>query len=123
MRGTESLAAEFDLIDPRDDVFGHLITEWTIAGDRAIGTNDAGPADAVMRRVDGLWKIDLTPPAGSPPAKRLAAALRRETQSLTAVTADVREKRLFTLDEVRGALKRRGLVPATLPAAEVNDVD
>ncbi|MGB7158930.1 MAG: hypothetical protein WBD40_12730 [Tepidisphaeraceae bacterium] len=121
--GTESLAMEFSLIDPRDDLFGHVITEWTIDGDRATGTNDAGPAAATMRRVDGVWKIDLTPLAGSPPVEQLAAELRRQAQSVAAVARDIREKRLFTVDEVRGALKLRSLVPTTAPAGkgEVGD--
>ncbi|MEA2734870.1 MAG: hypothetical protein QOE14_1321 [Humisphaera sp.] len=116
--GGSQLAGQFDLIDGRDDLFGHLITEWTIKGDRATGTNEAGPADAQMRRVDGFWKIDLTPPAGSPSADKLAGQLRRDTKIMAAVTADIREKRLFTADEVRRELKRRGLAPATQPAGE-----
>ncbi|MDQ3440375.1 MAG: hypothetical protein M3478_08520 [Planctomycetota bacterium] len=116
--GTEALAMEFDLIDPRDDLFGHLITEWRIKGDRATGRNDAGPAEATMRRVGGIWKIDLTPPRGSPSVEKLSAELRRQTRIVAAVALDVREKRLFMVDEVRAALKQRGLVPATSPAAE-----
>ena len=116
--GSEIGLLEFGLTDPRDDLFGHLITQWTIDGDRATGTNDAGPADATMRRVKGVWKIDLTPPPGSPPADQVAAELRRQTKIISAVTYDVREKRLFTVDEVRAALKRRGLAPSTQPAEQ-----
>ncbi|MEA2707888.1 MAG: hypothetical protein QOF78_489 [Phycisphaerales bacterium] len=116
--GGSQLAGQFDLIDGRDDLFGHLITEWTIKGDRATGTNEAGPAAAQMRRVDGFWKIDLTPPPGAPPADKLAEQLRRQTKIMAAVTADIREKRLFTVDEIRRELKRRGIAPATPPIGE-----
>jgi hypothetical protein len=118
IEAAERLALEFGLLDPRDDLFGHVITDWTIDGDRAMGTNDAGPADAMMRRVDGVWKIDLTPPRGTLSSEKVAAELRRQTQALTAVTRDVRETPLFTTTEVRAALKRHGLVPAKRPLGE-----
>ena len=98
-------------VDPVDDLFGNLLTQWKIEGDRATGTNEAGPAAARLRLVDGIWTIDLTPRPDQPPAHQQADALEKQTEIIRDVTAAIEEQKLLTPNEVRAELKRRGLSP------------
>jgi hypothetical protein len=98
-------------VDPVDDLFGNMITEWKIAGERATGTNDAGPAAAKLRRVNGIWTIDLTPGPDQPPARQQTDALEEQGAFIRDVTAAIQDRKLLTPDEVRAELKRRGIKP------------
>jgi hypothetical protein len=98
-------------VDPVDDLFGNLLTDWKIEGDHATGKNEAGPAAARLRRVNGIWTIDLTPGPGQPPARQQADALEKQTEIIRDVTGAIEEQKLLTPDEVRAELKRRGLSP------------
>ena len=110
IEGNESLEAEFELIDARDDFFGHLTTNWKTEGERATGAAGDGAETTLVRR-EGAWRIDLTPREGDGDARSIASRLDHQTRAVADVTRAVKDRQIFTSNEVRQALKRAGLTP------------
>ncbi|CAN5498893.1 hypothetical protein BH09PLA1_BH09PLA1_21480 [soil metagenome] len=114
--GAQSLSVEFNLYNLADDIYGLLMLELQIQGDRA--TPKSGDPDGEwipgVRKIDGVWKIDVThETAGNP--KDAAKRAEAESRKLEALTTQVKAGKFTNLDQLRKAMKEAGIKGAATP--------
>lgn len=84
---------------------------WAINGDAAtvpagerMGGEDQPPPPP-MRKVDGVWKVDLSPP-GKVDAKALAAQINQYTAAINVISDDLAAGKVTNLKQVEAALEK-----------------
>jgi len=105
-RGEGFVSDEAGLITPADLVWWCDVEQQQ--GDRAVGVFEDN-SRVSFRKVDGVWKLDITPPKPQTPTD-LAKLLEHNAQILDQITADVLAGKYKELPDVRDALISANLV-------------
>jgi hypothetical protein len=110
--GASGLVSEFGLVTTADDGMGMRLIEWKFQAERAVGKKPEGVSQPMwipeLRKVDGVWKIDVTPELrGKPEAE--AKRAEEEARSLGEIAGRVKEGKVTKLEEVREAMRKAGI--------------
>src|SRR5205814_10480042 len=116
--GGDAARPLYELRDESDDMYGMAMLNWKVDGDRAMGWRDEKPEkgaapDAKLRKVNGIWKIDITDTTNGDP-KAAAARAQDETSKLKLLTEQVKLSKFKTADQLNKAMSNAGF-------KEVND--
>jgi hypothetical protein len=99
----EAIVGGFGL-SPGMAVAPEWLAKMDEAGDRAVGSFDGGNKQTLkFRKVDGIWKEDLTPPA-SQSATEVAAEMDEDNHTMDRIMIDITAGKYTTLPQVRDAL-------------------
>jgi hypothetical protein len=111
--GAERIIHEMQLIDVADDLYGLAMIEWTVQGDKAVGKNPQGIGDESfwvpkLRRVGGVWKIDVTDEVNGNPKQAVQRA-KEETRLIEQLTDEVNKLKFSNLEQLKAALIKSGV--------------
>jgi hypothetical protein len=98
---TDRLRRQFDLDTP--DGLMLLAVDWKVDGDKATPTDDSG-LEVVLRRVNGVWRLDMTPdPAPT------ALIVAQQAKAIEQIVEGLKGNRYPTPDDLTRQLKKAGI--------------
>jgi hypothetical protein len=110
--GAASIAGQFGLVNFADDGYGLAMARWKLDGDRAIGRKPEGISQPMwvpeMRKIGGVWKIDVTPELLGTP-KDEAQRAEEEAKKLDEITAQVKAGKYLKIEELREVMRKAGI--------------